>query len=135
MCVRMTSDRLALVGAFAILLSVCATAPIAHAQQLPTNPPLPPPRPAFSDDEPRAKPNVARSEDAASQVTPRSGEAHVAPSPTKPLAGWTWPPTDRQAMRACALEWQKLKDTGASGVTTWREFAPDCLTRQTPPHK
>jgi hypothetical protein len=34
-------------------------------------------------------------------------------------------------MRACAEEWDQMKRRGIAGLPTWREFASQCLTRQT----
>jgi hypothetical protein len=41
----------------------------------------------------------------------------------------TLPRASRQAMRRCALEWEKMKREGQVGSLMWREFATKCLTR------
>jgi hypothetical protein len=41
----------------------------------------------------------------------------------------TLPRASRQAMRRCALEWEKMKREGHVGAPMWREFATKCLTR------
>jgi hypothetical protein len=37
------------------------------------------------------------------------------------------PPASRARMRACGLEWQKMKETGAASDKTWFDFARTCL--------
>jgi len=39
------------------------------------------------------------------------------------------PPASRARMRACGLEWQKMKETGAAADKNWRDFALICLAK------
>jgi hypothetical protein len=42
------------------------------------------------------------------------------------------PPAPREKMHACADEWAKLKMETRGTPPMWRDFAGECLTRQTP---
>jgi hypothetical protein len=76
---------------------------------------------------------------------PHAPDAHDAepqdlqqPQTQTPASGsleLVWPPSDRVALRACALEWQRSQETGAAGSMIWREFLPACLERQRTPGK
>ncbi|WP_363348108.1 hypothetical protein [Methylocystis echinoides] len=54
--------------------------------------------------------------------------------PLPPIDTSTPPPllprASRERMRACAEEWDQMKRRGTAGLPTWREFATQCLTRQ-----
>jgi hypothetical protein len=39
------------------------------------------------------------------------------------------PPASRARMHACGLEWQEMKETGASADKTWFDFALVCLAK------
>jgi hypothetical protein len=40
---------------------------------------------------------------------------------------------DRAAMRACAIEWGRLRQAGGARNLTWMDFAEKCLPRNAPP--
>lgn len=80
--------------------------------QQPLQPPAPPPVGAGPFGAPPA---------AGARPEPLSPDTSV-PPPTLPRAS-------RQRMHACAVDWQKIKQEGQTGGTSWREFATKCLTR------
>jgi hypothetical protein len=98
----------------------------AAAQGLPATPPLPPPRPAMPAD---PRPNQAIQDTPAPAPKPQREEQQTPPRES-PKSDMPWPPDDLGALRACAIEWRRMLETGAAGDMTWRAFAPDCLARQ-----
>ena len=61
---------------------------------------------------------------------PRAPAPQPAPQSAPQAAPLETPrPFDREAMRACAEEWARLKRTGATRNVVWRDFAAGCLPR------
>jgi hypothetical protein len=88
--------------------------------------PTPPRRPP--DLSPREPPRAAspeRSEPSRPPLPPPVALPPVDPSIPPP----TLPRASREAMRRCALEWERMKREGHAGPPMWREFATKCLTR------
>jgi hypothetical protein len=124
-------DRDAICGlALALLLGLAANAscpawslaqeaPLAAPAGTNTAPPLPPARPSPSApaiDTPRQMPEH--------EVT---GETAV--PAWKPGKLLQLPPYTRPRMHECALEWQKMKESGAAAEKIWYIFAQSCLVR------
>lgn len=104
------------------------------AQGLPASPPMPPPRPVMPGDPPRAQ---EPSTPALSPVQRRE-DTPIAPPPAPAVNGADAPQispnVDRAALRACAIEWHRMKASGAAGGLIWRDFAPGCLARRAKPN-
>jgi len=113
---------LALTHAFAWL--VLAAAPLDAAAK--PNPsfmvPLPPARPAG--------PDGGRATIDFPSAPAISAAPIEAPTPQRdpPPLPRNLPPASRARMHACGLEWQKMKETGATADKTWQDFARICLT-------
>jgi hypothetical protein len=76
------------------------------------NTPLPPRRP---------------SEFGAPPATP----AERQPGPPAPTTGTDHPPDvvlDREMIRSCGAQWQKMKMDGSASGKSWREFSRECAT-------
>ncbi|WP_139223490.1 hypothetical protein [Methylocapsa palsarum] len=70
----------------------------------------------------------------ASPAPPAQTPSPPPPSPFAPIPAelgppMSLPPATRERMHSCGVEWQKMKQTGAAGDKTWRDFATVCLTR------
>jgi hypothetical protein len=79
---------------------------------LPQTSPLPPRRP---------------SEFGAQPATP----AERQPGPPAPTTGTDRPPDvvlDREMIRSCGAQWQKMKMDGSASGKSWREFSHECAT-------
>lgn len=115
---RLRSLRGAVTGAMTAALLVST----GYAQQpFPVNPPPPPPRPTKLDSAVGVDHTPT-----GTIASPAGGETYPRKvAPPQP----TLPPYDRDAMRACGLEWQEMKRTGASQGRLWRDFAAECLPR------
>lgn len=117
---KVKAKRITALALASLLLPACA-----FAQALPESPPLPPPRPATPDGPPRT-PDAPPQRESSSQTTGANpaaaqngaGAPHIAPD------------VDRAALRACAIEWRRMKTSGAARGMIWRDFAPECLARQ-----
>lgn len=118
---KVKAKRITAFALASLLLPACAL-----AQSMPENPPLPPPRPATPDDPPRAPDAPPQRE-----RSPRTTGANPAGAQNGAPAPHIAPDVDRAALRACAIEWRRMKTSGAARGMIWRDFAPDCLTRQT----
>jgi len=124
------TERMALKVAFALGLLHAAALSGAAAQGLPSSPPMPPPRPAMPGDTP-----ARQQEPAEPEPPPRRIEqpAAIAPAPAPNGTSQIPPDTSRVILRTCAIEWERLKASGASGAMTWREFGPQCVRRHAKP--
>lgn len=121
----MKIERIARQGALAGVLLQAALALNAAAQGLPATPPLPPPRPAMPGDEQRAPP--ARD---APEPAPKHSEQTVPDARVNEANGMSPLDADRAILRACAIEWERMKESGAAGVKIWRDFAAACIERR-----
>jgi hypothetical protein len=85
--------------------------------------PFPPARPAeFAITKRQLDPSpVPTAPLTASPMIPRAVAATALP------LSRSLPPVPRERMRACGLEWQAKKLSGAAGDKTWRDFALTCL--------
>ncbi len=79
----------------------------------PVNVPLPPRRP-------QSLPALAAPEPQTNSEAPTSPQQAAEPSDAPPT------PT-RAQLRACSLEWQKMKKSGAAAGLIWRDFAKSCI--------
>lgn len=125
----MRIERRTLTGALAGALLLTTAIASAAAQSPSAAPPLPPPRPALPGDamhEPSEPPTGLQNEDAWPLDRP------VEQTPAEDADSLPWPPADRAALHACALEWQRMKETGAAREMIWRDFRRDCLARSSP---
>jgi hypothetical protein len=105
--------------AVALTMPVATSAARAQAQATPpANVPLPPRRPADI-------PAVTAPEAAAPSPAPVQQPA-ASPADTSD------PPATRAQLRACSLEWQKMKKSGEAYGMIWRDFAKTCIPRQEP---
>jgi hypothetical protein len=134
MCARMTIRRLEVHGALALCL-VNALAGYAVAQGLPSSPPLPPPRPVFPGENVREQDGALPLQRETGRPSPRDKDQPLVQPSVSPPGTWVWPPTDRGALRACAIEWQRMSEDGRAADKTWGEFAPLCMMRQAKPAK
>lgn len=108
-------------GALAVALTTPLATSAARAQAQatpPANVPLPPRRPVDM-------PAVTAPEAAAPAAAPVQ---QPAASP-EDMSG---PPATRAQLRACSLEWQKMKKSGEAYGMIWRDFAKACIPRQEP---
>ncbi len=93
--------------------------------------PLPPRRPAHLDSREPRTPAVVPP-----RASPRTTPARPAQTPAiddtayHPMTDTSATGPSRAAVRACTEEWRKLRQTGATGALTWREFSMNCLTRK-----
>ncbi len=127
---KVKAQRMALIAAGALLpLSTLMSA----AQTMPASPPMPPPRPAMPGD----APSVQQPSPKPSGPVQRQQDAPVPPAPPPATNGvdapHIAPNVDRAALRACAIEWHRMKSSGAAGGLIWRDFAPGCLQKFTKP--
>jgi hypothetical protein len=85
--------------------------------------PLPPARPAG--------PDGGRATIDSPQAPAISATPIEAPTPQRdpPPLPRNLPPASRARMHACGLEWQKMKETGATADKTWFDFARICLAK------
>ncbi|SEB66302.1 hypothetical protein SAMN05443249_0823 [Beijerinckia sp. 28-YEA-48] len=91
-----------------VLASVAITPALAQGTRstLPTNVPLPPPRPPNLD-----------------QPAPAT---EPQPPAARPETEVERPPLDRATLRYCATRWQAMKLDGTAAGRLWRDFAQDC---------
>ncbi len=111
-------------GLLALALAAPRLAPAARAQAQatpPANVPLPPRRPA-------EMPALAAPEGAQTPAAPVQQQPGATASP-EDMSG---PPATRAQLRACSLEWQKMKKSGEAYGIIWRDFARTCIPRQEP---
>lgn len=91
----------------------------------PTAPPMPPTRPSTLATPPQAPiAGVPLQAPAAQATTEQKAVANTGPGTLLKL-----PPASRARMHECALEWQKMKQTGAAAEKIWFTFAQSCLVR------
>jgi hypothetical protein len=88
-------------------------------------PPMPPARPSVLALPPKA-PVAAAPPQAPAAAQAAEEKPAVDPGPGEPLK---LPPYTRARMHECALEWQKMKATGAATEKIWFTFAQTCLVR------
>jgi hypothetical protein len=131
---RARADRRAIRGAaLALLLGLAIDASgiaLVSAQDAKAKPPdtstaapIPPARPSIL-----APPQAAVA--AAPAQTPEPSVANTAsPPPWKPGKLLQLPPYARARMHECALEWQQMKERGATAEKIWFTFAQSCLVR------
>ncbi|MBX9759625.1 MAG: hypothetical protein K2Y29_12700 [Beijerinckiaceae bacterium] len=129
---RVKTKRAALIFASAL---VPISTSLVVAQGLPASPPMPPPRPTMPGDPPRAM------EPSTPSLSPAQRREEAPLPPTSAPAGngadapQISPNVDRTALRACAIEWHRMKASGAAGALIWRDFAPGCLAKLAKPRE
>ncbi len=90
-----------------------------------TTPPMPPARPSTLTPAQQAlTPAAPPQSPAAPQATENNSTSDEGPGQLLQL-----PPYSRARMHECALEWQKMKATGAAADKIWFNFARTCLVR------
>jgi len=80
---------------------------------------------------PRRK-SPAEPKDETAPVQSEPPKARLLPAPAPPDTSMPpprLPPASREKMRACAVEWAKLKLETHGPLPLWRDFAGECLTR------
>jgi len=90
----------------------------AFAQGAAPTPPLPPARP------PELDANAA--------AAPPARNASPIEKPTQAIPEAPRLRYHRAAMRACAIEWGRLRQEGGARNLTWAGFARECLPKKTP---
>jgi hypothetical protein len=120
-------------AAFACFAVALLAAGDVRAQPLPATPPMPPPRPVMPYDPPKTPP-PPQMEPTAPMPAERAREAPApqpaAPAPVDPHAAHG---VDRNLLRACAIEWERMKSSGAAAGKIWRDFASECVLRNGQP--
>ncbi|MFN3892794.1 MAG: hypothetical protein ACK4MV_20545 [Beijerinckiaceae bacterium] len=71
--------------------------------------------------------------DEAPVLAPRRTEQPAAPAAANEANGVSPMSVDRATRRACAIEWERMKESGAAGAMVWREFLAVCAKGRSDP--
>jgi hypothetical protein len=120
---HLARDRSAWIG---LLAAVQMTPQPAWALDMQAQPrplsiaPLPPERPAGIGSPAKVQPPPADS------AVPEGAPMPPSDPPPQPR---NLPPASRARMHECAVEWQKMKESGAAADKIWYDFAQNCLVK------
>jgi hypothetical protein len=122
--------RIRMTGGHIVLACLVLAQAVAAAERFPASPPLPVPRPRFEAPAANAPP--------APSPTPPTLAAPL-PAATPPLSTelppndpivrlGAWPREEqREILRRCASEWDRMKREGTTKGMIWRDFLDSCL--------
>lgn len=109
-----------------ILAAVAMTSRPAPALDMQAQPPRPPFIAPLPPERPPGVGNPAMIQSPPLPASPAGQTGVPADQQSQPR---NLPPASRARMHECALEWQKLKETGGAADKIWYDFAQICLTK------